>query len=114
MGPRVPDGPSKASVMEAALERIGRDAGVAAFWQELKRGSDKATVATARATIRTRAHSRTEARAGRREADTKRSTATLRVATFQRTHWVRTAGIPTLQNHPGPRAQYPNTSRGRS
>ena len=28
---RVPDGPSKASVMEAALERIGLDAGVAAF-----------------------------------------------------------------------------------
>ena len=27
--------------MEAALERIGRDAGVAAFWQELKRGSEK-------------------------------------------------------------------------
>ena len=27
--------------MEAALERIGRDAGVSAFWQELKRGSEK-------------------------------------------------------------------------
>ena len=41
---RVPDGPrksSKASVMEAALERIGLDAGVSAFWQELKRGRDK-------------------------------------------------------------------------
>ena len=49
---RVPDGPRKSGrehpeervrepVMEAALERIGLDAGVSAFWQELKRSSEK-------------------------------------------------------------------------
>ena len=32
---------NKERVMETALKRIGLDVGVSAFWQELKRGSQK-------------------------------------------------------------------------